>query len=169
MTDERVVTNKSRRVFLLPISEEEIRTMKKFLNILLVGMFLVVVLSACAIAPANGVSDPSNVTEVQMYVIGVIASAVLYGLKLLAARFPQWTIKRDWLTILLYALALGLSTFWGGIVVPAFASFSDPVTFVAAVFGWITALLIALAPSVSFATLIYNILLKRVFDNWAGK
>jgi len=143
--------------------------MKRFLNILLVGVFMVVMLSACAIAPADGAADPSNVTEVQMYVIGVIASALLYGLKLLAARFPKIVIKREWLSVLLYGVALGLSLFWGGAVIPAFAQFSDPVTFVAAVFGWITALLIALAPSVSFATLIYNTLLKRVFDNWTGK
>jgi hypothetical protein len=143
--------------------------MKKFFNVLLVGMLFAVMLSACAAAPANGASDLSSVTEVQMYVIGVIASAVLYGLKLLAARFPQWTIRRDWLTILLYVVALGLSLFWGGAIIPAFAQFSDPVTFVAAVFGWFTALLIALAPSVSFATLIYNLLLKRIFDNWSGK
>lgn len=144
--------------------------MKKFFNILLVGVLLVVMLSACAIAPADGASaNPSNVTEVQMYVIGVIASALLYGLKLLAERFPQWTIKREWLTVLLYIVALCLSTFWGGVVIPALAEFSDPVTFVSAVFGWFTALLIALAPSVSFATLIYNLLLKRIFDNWSGK
>lgn len=143
--------------------------MKKFLNVLLVVVLLAVMLSACAIAPANGASDPSNVTEVQMYVIGVIASVLLYGLKLLAARFPKIIIKREWLTVLLYVVALGLSLFWGGAVIPVFSPFSDPVTFLASVFGWITALLIALAPSVSFATLIYNILLKRIFDNWAGK
>jgi|CXWL01.1.fsa_nt_gi polyferredoxin len=143
--------------------------MKKFFNISLVGVLLAVMLSACALAPLTGANDPLSVTEVQMYVIGVIASALLYGLKLLAKRFPKIVIKREWLIVLLYVVALGLSLFWGGAVLPPLSPFSDPVTFVSAVFGWITALLIALAPSVSFATLIYNILLKRIFDNWAGK
>lgn len=144
--------------------------MKKIFNVLLVSVLLVLMLSACTVVPSDGgTSNPSNVTEVQMYVIGVIASALLYGLKLLAARFPQVKIKREWLTILLYVVAFLLSLFWGGVVLPAFGTFTDPLTFVAAVFGWITALLIALAPSVSFATLIYNVLLKRVFDNWSAK
>lgn len=144
--------------------------MKKLFNILLIGLLFAAMLSACVIAPADGASaNQSNVTEVQMYVVGVIASALLYALKLLAARFPKIIIKREWLAVLLYVVALGLSLFWGGAVIPAFSPFSDPVTFVASVFGWTTALLIALAPSVSFATLIYNILLKRIFDNWAGK
>jgi hypothetical protein len=144
--------------------------MKKFSNVLLLGMFLVMILSACSIAPADSAgTDPSNVNEVQMYVIGVVASALLYGLKMLAKAYPQLVIKRAWLTVLLYVIALGMSVLWGGAFIPGFAEFSDPVTFVAAVFGWITALLVALAPSVSFATLIYNILLKRVFDGWAGQ
>ncbi len=144
--------------------------MKKTINILLVGLLFAVMLSACAIAPADGASlNPSEVTAVQMYVIGIFASAMLYGLKLLAARFPQIMIKREWMAVLLYVVALILSVVWGGVVLPSVGTFSDPITFMSAVFGWVTALLIALSPAVAFATLIYNILLKRVFDGWAGK
>lgn len=133
-------------------------------------LILPFVLMACAIPAAGGVAaNPGAVSEGQMYVVGIIASGLLYGLKLLAKAYPNVTIKRDWLTVALYVIALALSVIWGGMSIPHFSAFSDPVTFVAAVFGWITALLLALAPSVSFATLIYNILLKRIFDNWSAK
>lgn len=134
---------------------------------LLVLPFLLMGCAAASVPGADG--QAFTISDVQMYIIGALASGVLYGLKFLAKRFPQWTIKRDWLTVLLYVVALGLSVIWSGFVFPAFAAFSDPLTFVAAFFGWVNAMLIALAPPVSFATLIYNVLLKRVFDGWAGK
>lgn len=127
------------------------------------------VLMGCAAASVSSEGQAFVITDVQMYIIGVLASGVLYGLKFIAEKFPQWTIKRDWLTVLLYVVALGLSIVWSGFVFPAFAAFNDPLTFIAALFGWVNAMLIALAPPVSFATLIYNVLLKRVFDGWAGK
>lgn len=127
------------------------------------------VLMGCAAASVSSEGQAFVITDVQMYIIGVLASGVLYGLKFIAEKFPQWTIKRDWLTVLLYVVALGLSVVWSGFVFPAFAAFNDPLTFIAAFFGWVNAMLIALAPPVSFATLIYNVLLKRVFDGWAGK
>jgi hypothetical protein len=99
----------------------------------------------------------------------MVASALLYGLKLIAARFPQWTIKREWLTVGLYVISLGLSLLWSGFVLPPLAPFSDPVTLISALFGWVNALLIALALPVSFATLIYNIFLKKIFDAGAVK
>ncbi len=128
------------------------------------------VLMGCAAASVPGTNSGAfTVSDVQMYVIGVLASGVLYALKLISKRFPKIVIKRAWLTVLLYVAAFGLSVVWSGFMVPTFAVFSDPLTFVAAFFGWINAMLIALAPPVSFATLIYNILLKRVFDGWAGQ
>lgn len=110
------------------------------------------------------VSDP-----VQLYFIGVIATAVVYVLKLVAAKWPQVTIKREWLTVGLYVVSFLLALLWKGMTVPAFPAFDDPITFVAAIFGFVDALLVALALPVSFATLVYNILLKRVFDSWSAK
>lgn len=128
------------------------------------------VLMGCAATSAPGANDgASTVSDVQMYVIGVLASGVMYALKFISSRFPKIVIKRAWLTVLLYVVAFGLSVMWSDFVIPIFAAFSDPLTFIAALFGWMNAMLIALAPPVSFATLIYNILLKRVFDGWAGQ
>lgn len=78
-------------------------------------------------------------------------------------------IKREWLTVILYLAALVLAVYWGGVSFPAFSEFSDPVTFVSALFSWFTGLIAALAFPTSFATLIYNVLLKRVFDGLATK
>jgi hypothetical protein len=94
---------------------------------------------------------------------------VVYVIKVLANAYPKIVIKREWLTVLLYVSAWGFSVVWGGVVIPTFGTSTDPVSFVSALFAWITGLLIALAPSVSFATLIYNLLLKRVFDSLASK
>ena len=145
-------------------------------------IFVAVVLLVCALlafatpfvidAAARGtlvqtggeISDP-----VQLYFIGAIAMAVVYVLKLIAAKWPQVTIKREWLTVGLYVVSFVLALLWNGVAVPAFPAFHDPVTFVAALFGFVNALLVALALPVSFATLIYNILLKRVFDAWSAK
>jgi len=143
--------------------------MKKIYGLLVV-LFFVLAVSACSIAPAEGeVANPTDVNAGQMYIVGVIATAILYGVKLIAQKYPKVVIKRNWLTVLLYVIALALSVVWGGMTIPSFEAFSDPVTFVASVFGWVTALLLALAPSVSFATLIYNLLLKRVFDGLSAK
>ena len=118
---------------------------------------------------AFALADGGSLSEVQIYVVGFIASALVYALKFLSERFPQWTIKREWLTVLLYAISFGLSLMWSGFVLPTFEAFSDPLSFMAAVLGWASALLTLLAPSVAFATLIYNLFLKRVFDSAALK
>jgi membrane associated rhomboid family serine protease len=133
-------------------------------TVLALAAFFVMPAFAQGEVPATEVTDP-----VQLYVIGLIASGIVYGLNLLMKRYPQVKIKRDWLTVALYALSLLLAIYWGGVIIPAFPAFSDPVTFVAALFGFISSLLVALAVPTSFATLIYNVFLKRVFDALAVK
>jgi hypothetical protein len=141
---------------------------KKILPISLVVLFV----AAFMVMPAfaQGTVPPVEVTDaVQLYVIGLFASAVIYILKIVMDRYPQIKIKRDWLTVVLYALSLLLAVYWGGVTIPAFPAFVDSVTFVAALFSFISSLLVALAVPTSFATLIYNVLLKRVFDGLAVK
>lgn len=142
--------------------------MKKFFAVILVLMalltFIVPVAFAQSDVPGGEIVDP-----VQLYVIGVVASAIVYAVKLISARFPNVTIKREWLTVILYVASLVLAIYWGGISFPAFPEFSDPVSFVSAFLTFFTALIAALAFPTSFATLIYNVLLKRVFDAAAAK
>ena len=142
--------------------------MKKIFAVFLVLMalltFIVPVAFAQADVPATGIVDP-----VQLYVIGVVASVFVYAVKTISARYPNFKIKREWLTVLLYVASLGLAIYWGGVTFPAFPAFSDPVSFVSALLTFLTALIDALAFPTSFATLIYNVLLKRVFDAAAVK
>lgn len=141
--------------------------MKKIFWFVLVLTF---VLTGCAAVQAGAVGgDGLTLTEVQMYVIGVFASALVYVLKLIGENFPKFTIKREWLTAVLYVVSGALALMWSGFVLPVFAAFSDPITFVSALLGWVSAVLVALGPAVGFATLIYNIFLKKVLDSAAAK
>ena len=134
------------------------------------ALVLTFVLTGCAAVQAGAVGgDGLSLTEVQMYVIGVFASALVYVLKLIGENFPKFTIKREWLTAVLYVVSGALALMWSGFVLPVFAAFSDPITFVSALLGWVSAVLVALGPAVGFATLIYNIFLKKVLDSAAAK
>lgn len=134
------------------------------------ALVLTFVLTGCAAVQAGAVGgDGLTLTEVQMYVIGVFASALVYVLKLIGENFPKFTIKREWLTAVLYVVSGALALMWSGFVLPVFAAFSDPITFVSALLGWVSAVLVALGPAVGFATLIYNIFLKKVLDGAAAK
>lgn len=142
--------------------------MKRFVVVLTV----VLALAVLAVTPvfalqADGggtVADP-----VQLFLIGVIASGIVYAIKLVVAKMPDVVIRRDWLTIFLYVISLALAAMWGGVFLPEFGTYADPVTFVAAALRWVGEALVALGPSVGFATLIYNVLLQRVFDGLAEK
>lgn len=134
------------------------------LLVIVISAFIVPVAFAQADVPVAEIVDP-----VQLYVIGFVASAIVYAVKVISTRFPNVTIKREWLTVILYVASLVLAVYWGGISFPAFPSFSDPVSFVSASLTFITNLIAALAFPTSFATLIYNVLLKRVFDALAVK
>ena len=134
------------------------------------ALVLTFVLTGCAAVQAGAVGgDGLSLTEVQMYVIGVFASALVYVLKLIGENFPKFTIKREWLTAVLYVVSGALALMWSGFMLPVFAAFSDPITFVSALLGWVSAVLVALGPAVGFATLIYNIFLKKVLDGAAAK
>lgn len=142
---------------------------KKFAIVLLVVLAMLIMAVVPVMARGDVPSDPAAPSTAQIYVIGLLASALVSVLKFVSARWPKVVIKREWLTVALYVISLGLSVAWSGLTLPVFAAFSDPISFAAACLGWANALLLALAPSVAFATLIYNLLLKRVFDQWTAK
>lgn len=135
-----------------------------FLVLIALLTFVVPVVFAQSDVPTTEIVDP-----VQLYVIGVVASAIVYAVKVFSVRFPNVTIKREWLTVILYVASLGLAIYWGGVSFPVFPEFSDPVSFVSALLTFFTGLIAALAFPTSFATLIYNVILKRVFDGLAAK
>lgn len=145
--------------------------MKKFVLVFSLTVLALLALAApvYALGLQGGLPETPVLDAVQDYIIGVVASAAVYALKLIGARWPQINIKRDWLTVLLYLTAWGLALTWGRMTWPSFPTFDDPVSFVAGLLSFVTLLIAALGPSVAFATLIYNTLLKRVLDGWAEK
>jgi len=142
--------------------------MKKFLPVFLV----VVVLAALFVTPVFALqgAEPDSVSDpVQLFLIGTIASVLVYGIKLISARMPDVVISREWLTVFVYVISLVLAAMWRGVALPYFPGYVDPVSFVSNLLRWLADILVALGPSVGFATLIYNVLLARVLDGLAAK
>jgi hypothetical protein len=103
-------------------------------------------------------------SEIQFYVIAVVASALVYGIKLLAAAKVQ--LHRGWLTAIVYLVSGGLAYAWSAVAFPLFPAWGGELgAFVPALFVWFTDLLVAVGPMVAFATLIYNALLAKVLDD----
>lgn len=106
-------------------------------------------------------------SEIQLYVIAFIATVFVWLVNFLAKK--KVYLARGWLTTGLYAVSAGLAFVWGGVVFPAFPPFVDAVSFIPALATYITGLLTLLGPVVALATLIYNVLLKKVLDGAADK
>jgi hypothetical protein len=104
-----------------------------------------------------------QLNDVQLYVISIMAMALIYVIALIAKRF-NWYPQRGWLTAFLYVLAAGLAFVWSAFTLPPFPAFADPLTFVAGLFAYLNILLTELGPVVALATLIYNVLGKRVLE-----
>ncbi len=100
-------------------------------------------------------------TEVQLFVIATVASALVWVLKTY-----KGTIPAGWLTTGVYVVSLGLAFFFAPLALPPFPSYGDAVTFVQALFAWIGAALPVLSAFVGFATLVYNVLLKTILDRY---
>ena len=139
--------------------------MKKIISVILVVLAITAIFVTPVYALQAGAEEVSN--PVQLYLIGVIASVIVYIIKLISQKFPKFVFKREWLTIFLYVIAVVLSFFWQGVVLPVFGAFSDPVSFANSALTWISDVLVAIGPALAFATLIYNLLLKRVLERVA--
>ena len=103
-------------------------------------------------------------TEIQLFVIATIATALVYVVKVLAEK-GGLTVPRGWLTVILFAVSLGLALAWQLPVFPMFPLFGGEVAEYAGVLvTYFIRCLEAISPLVAFATLIYNVLGKRVFE-----
>ena len=102
-------------------------------------------------------------TEVQLYVLAFLATVIVYLVNLLVK--AKIKVNRGWLTVAVYVISGLLAYAWNAPVFPAFPAFVDLAAFVPALLTWFTALLTLLGPVVAFATLIYNVLLKKVLDS----
>jgi len=98
----------------------------------------------------------------QILLIGLIASAITFGLRVLAT-YANYKPGRAVVNIGLYVVAVCLAVFWSGAALPTFPAFdADIGAFVAAVWGYVNAWVALGAPILGAATLIYNLFYEKV-------
>ena len=98
----------------------------------------------------------------QIIIIGLIASAITFGLKGLASYF-NYRPGRVVVNIGLYGVSAALAVAWSVTVWPSWPPFDGNIgAFVAAIWQYLNALMLAAAPVLGSATLIYNLLYEKV-------
>ena len=103
-----------------------------------------------------------DLSESQLVMVGLIASALTWVLKILVSRGYQ--PKKEHVAIGLYVVSFFASVGFTPVVIPPFPPFSDAPSFVGALLGYIGQLLAVASPIAGMAFLIYNLLLQRVLD-----
>lgn len=102
-------------------------------------------------------------TDAQLYVLAFVGPIIIYVINALLKAKIQ--IHRGWLTAAVYVVSGLLAYAWSALIFPTFPMWGGELgVFVVNLFAWFTALLTALGPVVALATLIYNVLLKKVMD-----
>jgi hypothetical protein len=162
----RPMTQTSHRAHLFHPQFHKENSMKFKLS--LVHLLLITVslfaLTLMAFAPMPGLQESGPVlTEGQLVVIGLVASAALWVLRVLASRGYQ--PPKEVIAIGLYVISFGLAVSFTALTLPSFPPFNDAPTFIAAVFLYIGSLLQIASPVAGMAYLIYNVLLKRVLES----
>lgn len=94
-----------------------------------------------------------ELSALQLLLIGAIASALAQGAKLLLADFGYNTTRLV-ITIVTVVVSVALGWFW---LKPELPPMTDPMQFA-------NALLVAASAVFGLATLIYNVLLTRIFE-----
>jgi hypothetical protein len=109
-------------------------------------------------------SSEISVTQEQMFVIGIVVSVILFFLNELAKR-NGIQIKRAWLTVGLYIVSFALAVGFMQPSVPGLPTWAgDPAVNVGLAVSWLGELLANLTVYVGFASVIYNIVGKRVLE-----
>lgn len=111
----------------------------------------------------------SNITPEVLFFIGLVASIVVFICNEILKRTGK-PLGRAWLTAILYVVAMIITLFIHPLAVPVPPILiGDPAQDSSAMLFYAMALLMLLSTEVGFATLIYNVLLKRVLDALADK
>lgn len=101
--------------------------------------------------------------DAELYVIAIIATVLVYVLNALAK--TKVHVHRGWLTTAVYLISGVLAYAWSAVVFPAFPAWGgDVAVFAPALLDWASNVLTAVGPIVALATLIYNVLLKKILD-----
>ena len=100
--------------------------------------------------------------ETQLILIGLIAAAITWLLKMLAQRFGYHP-SRKIVSVFLFFVSVLLALAWAGAVIPTLPPFtSDIAAYAAALWAYLNAWIAVGAPILGTATLIYNLLYERV-------
>ena len=110
---------------------------------------------------------PGGVSEGQLVIIGLVASTVLWVLRLVVK--AGYNPSREVIAIALYVIAFFLAVWFTPITYPPFPPFSDAPTFIASLLSWLASVLSVASPVAGLAYLIYNVLLQRVLESLRAK
>jgi hypothetical protein len=106
-----------------------------------------------------------NITPEQVIIIGFIAAGLGQLLKVWIAMLGI-KIDRKWLTVALFAVSILIAYLWAAPILPVFPVMdADPAVIGGAIAGWIGSLISVASVIIGFATLIYNLLLQKVFES----
>lgn len=102
-----------------------------------------------------------------MLAISVISSVLVFLLRLLFTSkgkvVPAWVY-----TVFLYVVSLGVAAVFFPLQLPPFPPYSDLPSGLVSLLAWLVALIPILSAFVGTATVIYQIILKRVLDGIAN-
>lgn len=118
--------------------------------------------AAVSIAAPAQQAPEEGLTEAQLFLVGLVASAFLWVLKLVISQGYQPT--KEVVAIALYIVAFGMALLFKAFAFPAFPPFTDAPGFAKGLLTYIGALLELAAPIVGLAYLIYNVFLQRVLE-----
>jgi hypothetical protein len=105
-----------------------------------------------------------QVTAEQIAILGFMALLIVQGIKLWVATTGK-EVSTPVLTWGLFGLSLVLAFFWAAPNMPALPVLTgDPGGIVGALLGYAATLVGVASAIAGFATLVYNVLLKAVFD-----
>ena len=98
----------------------------------------------------------------QIILVGLIASALTFGLRVLTT-YANYRPGRVVVNIVLFVVSAGLALLWSGAALPSFPPFDPNIgVYVAAVWQWANDLVALGTPILGAATLIYNLLCAKV-------
>ncbi len=130
---------------------------------LIVAIVAVLSLATMAFAPFRMLQqDEGGLSEWQVFVVGLVASALLWVLKLIVSQGYQ--PSKEVVAIALYVVSFGMALLFKAFAFPAFPACTDAPTCVNAALLYVGQLLEQVAPIVGMAYLIYNIFLQRVLE-----
>ena len=98
----------------------------------------------------------------QIILIGLIASAITFGLKV-AATYANYKPGRVVVNIVLYVVSVVLAVQWSGAMLPTFPPFDTNIgVFIMALWNYLNAWIAVGAPILGSASLIYNLFYEKV-------